>query len=169
MRISHILSVDPEGTRFKPKTHMPVPRTSNGETTHSRSNVECCCATSAKRRAEGLRRQAARPKMEASEETTQRTDVQKRSGAVHGRSVARWYTPRPTGLGLCHLATDLLWMALDHFWRSVLRVVSSDADSLGRAAQGRPGGLPLEPFSPPFRRRCRSTLHIASRMGGFPI
>ena len=30
------------------------------ETTHSRSSVERCCATAAKRKAEGLRRQAAR-------------------------------------------------------------------------------------------------------------
>ena len=42
--------------------------------------------------------------------------------------------PRPAGLGVCHLATDLLWMAPDLFWTSVLWVVSSDASILGRAA-----------------------------------
>ena len=39
----------------------------------------------------------------------------------------------PAGLGVCHLATDLLWMAPDLFWTSVLCVVSSDASILGRA------------------------------------
>ena len=55
--------------------------------------------------------QTARPKIEVSEETTQRTDVQKRSGAVHRRSVARWHTPRPAGLGRAarpHLAETRL-------------------------------------------------------------
>jgi len=42
--------------------------------------------------------------------------------------------PRPAGLGMCHLATDLPWTASDPSWTSVLRVYSSDADSLGRAA-----------------------------------
>ena len=35
---------------------------------------------------------------------------------------------------MCHLATDLPWMAPDLFWTSVLWVVSSDASILGRAA-----------------------------------
>jgi len=43
--------------------------------------------------------QAARPKESASEEYTQRTDVQEGSEAVHGRSVARWHNPRPAALG----------------------------------------------------------------------
>jgi hypothetical protein len=43
--------------------------------------------------------QAAQPKKEASKETNQGTDVQEQSGAVHGRSVARWHTPRPAVLG----------------------------------------------------------------------
>ena len=98
-RTSHILLVDSKGIRFNPKAHMPVPRSSNGETTHSRGNVECGCATLAKRRTEGPRRRAARPKKVASEESTQGTDVQEQSGVVHGRSVARWHTPRPADLG----------------------------------------------------------------------
>jgi len=55
--------------------------------------------------------QATRPKTEVSEETTQRTDVQKRSGAVHRKSVARWHTPRPASLGRAarpHLAASRL-------------------------------------------------------------
>ena len=43
----------------------------------------------------------------------------------------------PAGLGLCHLATDLLWMASDPSWTSVLRVSSSDSGILGRAAWSR--------------------------------
>ena len=43
--------------------------------------------------------QAAQPKKEASEETTQGTDVQEQSGAVHGWSVAKWHTPKSAGLG----------------------------------------------------------------------
>ena len=42
--------------------------------------------------------------------------------------------PRPAGLGVCHLATDLPWTAPDLFWTSVLWVVSSDASILGWAA-----------------------------------
>ena len=49
---------------------------------------------------------------------------------------------------MCHLATDLPWTASDPSWTSVLRVYSSDADSLGRAARGRPGDLPLDPPLP---------------------
>ena len=55
--------------------------------------------------------QAARPKTASSEETTERTDVQGRSGAVHKRSVARWHTPMPAGLGRAarpHLAASQL-------------------------------------------------------------
>ena len=51
------------------------------------------------------------PKIEASEETTQRTDVQGRSRAVHRMSVARWHTPRSAGLGRAarpHLAASRL-------------------------------------------------------------
>ena len=48
---------------------------------------------------------------------------------------------RPAGLGLCHLATDLLCMASDPSWTSVLRVSSSDSSILGWAARGWPGGL----------------------------
>ena len=75
----------------------------------------------------------------------------------------------PAGLGLCHLATDLLWMASDPSWTSVLRVSSSDSSILGRAARRRSGGLVPGPLGPPFRRRCTSTLHTTSGLGVFLI
>ena len=56
-------------------------------------------------------KEAARPQIPASEEDTQRTDFQEGSGAVHGRSVARWHIPRPAGLGWAarpHLAASRL-------------------------------------------------------------
>ena len=56
-------------------------------------------------------KETARPQILASEEDTQRTDVQEGSGAVHRRSVARWHTPRPAGLGWAtrpHLAASRL-------------------------------------------------------------
>jgi len=70
---------------------------------------------------------------------------------------------------ICHLSTDFAWTASDQSRKSVNRVVSSDAWFLGRAARSGPGGLLPKPLRPPFRRRCTSTLHIASGMGGFPI
>ena len=113
----HILSVDPEGTWFNSKTHMSVPSSSNGKPPIPEAKWS---AVVQRRRSGGPRGsggrppslpQAPRPKTAASKETTQRTDVQGRSGAVHRRSVARWHTPRPAGLGRAarpHLAASRL-------------------------------------------------------------